>query len=375
MAAIAAPTSGLEAAVPSPAFRASVAAAERALAANDFKGALEELEGSRRAGEDPCLAARALTIEGAAKVELGRVHDALPLLEQARALAERACASEQERAVVLYHLGAARLALGDVAEACSLLTLALDLCNRSAAPDDLLRSQILERRGRCHRHNRDWSAARADVERALELAESLGDTRAIAQACLQASVVSEREGQWIMSQFYAERARQLFLELDDLLGVGKCLNNLGGLEFLLGKPEEARKHLKESFAILLDLGRDVEAAYAVSSLAQVQLRTGELDDAERLARRALVFIGSRPDHRIELGNAQIVLGRALVELGRLDEADEALREAERTLERAAVGERAAVWLAQGELATRRGQTDAAADLYRRAAEALQDFHF
>jgi tetratricopeptide (TPR) repeat protein len=163
--------------------------------------------------------------------------------------------------------------------------------------------------------------------------------------------------------------------LGDVFGVGRCLNNLGGLSFLLGKPDVARRQLKESFAILLDIGRDVEAAYAVSSLAQVQLRTGEFDEAERLARRALVFIGSRVDHRVELGNAQLVLGRSLLEQGKLDEADETFRHAERTLDRAAIGERASVWLAQGESATRRGDTTTAAELYRRAAEALQDFHF
>jgi tetratricopeptide (TPR) repeat protein len=165
------------------------------------------------------------------------------------------------------------------------------------------------------------------------------------------------------------------VDLGDVFGVGRCLNNLGGLAFLLDKPDEARRLLKESFTTLLDLGRDAEAAYAVSSLAQVQLRTGEFEDAERLARRALVFIGSRVDHRTELGNAQLVLGRALLEQGRVDEADETFRLAESTLERAAMGERAAVWLAQGEAAFRRGDPDAAAGLYRRAAEALQDFHF
>jgi tetratricopeptide (TPR) repeat protein len=276
---------------------------------------------------------------------------------------------------VWYELGATRLAAGAVAEACSLLTLALDLCNRSADPSDRLRSQILERRARCHRHNRDWAAARADCERALELAESVGDERLIAQACFQSSIVGEREGQWILAKFYAERARQLFVQLGDVVGVGKCLNNIGGIAFLLGKPDEARTLLQDSFRILLDAGRDAEAAYAISSLAQVQLRSGEFADAERLARRALVFIGSRADHRTELGNAQIVLGRALLELGRLDDADETFAQAEQTLERAAIGERAAVWLAQGDAAARRGDTERAAALYRCAAEALQDFHF
>jgi predicted negative regulator of RcsB-dependent stress response len=37
--------------------------------------------------------------------------------------------------------------------------------------------------------------------------------------------------------------------------------------------------------------------------------------------------------------------------------------------------KAAVWVAQGDLAAKRGDTTDAAALYRRAAEALQDFRF
>ena len=318
---------------------------------------------------------RAAINEGAAQLDRGEVDAALKTLEGARALAGDAGTNDSDRAALLFHLADAELARGAVAEACSLLTLALDVCNRAPEPSDQLRALIFERRARCHRHHREWSAARADVERALELAESLSDDATIAQASLQASIIAEREGQWIMAQFYAERARELFVRIGDVFGVGRCLNNLGGLSFLLGKPDVARKQLKESFSVLLDLGRDVEAAYALSSLAQVQLRTGEFEEAERLARRAFVFMGSRVDHRVELGNAQLVLGRALLEQGKLDEADETFCQAERTLDRAAIGERASVWLAQGEAATRRGDTTTAADLYRRAAEALQDFHF
>ncbi len=320
-------------------------------------------------------ALRAVIDEGAARIARGEIDGALTALEGARQLADEPEATDAERAALFFHLGDAKLASGAVAEAASLLTLALDLCNRTAQPDDRLRALVLERRARCHRHNRDWAAARFDVERALELAEVLGDDATLAQASLQASIIAEREGQWILAKFYAEQARELFVNLGDVFGIGRCLNNLGGLAFLLGKPEDARSHLKESFAILLDLGRDVEAAYAVSSLAQVQLRTGEFEDAERLARRALVFIGSRVDHRVELGNAQLVLGRALLEQNKLDEADDAFGLAEHTLERAALGERAAVWIAQGETATARKDAVAAAALFRRAAEALQDFHF
>jgi hypothetical protein len=71
-----------------------------------------------------------------------------------------------------------------------------------------------------------------------------------------------------------------------------------------------------------------------------------------------------------------VLGRALMEQGRLGEADEALREADSNLAQlSSASHRAAAWIAQGDLAARRGDDATASRLYRLAAEALQDFHF
>ena len=71
-----------------------------------------------------------------------------------------------------------------------------------------------------------------------------------------------------------------------------------------------------------------------------------------------------------------MLGRALLEQGRFDEADVALTAAEddfRVMD--SVGHCAAAWLAQGDLAARRGLLGDAAAVYRPAAEALQDVRF
>ena len=115
---------------------------------------------------------------------------------------------------------------------------------------------------------------------------------------------------------------------------------------------------------------------AVSSLAQVHLRTGNVDQAEEQARHALRLLDGRVDWLDEIGNAQLVLGRALLEQGRLDEAEEQFRAADATFEQyTSVSHRAASWVALGDLATRRGDDREAAHLYRRAAEALQDFRF
>jgi tetratricopeptide (TPR) repeat protein len=148
------------------------------------------------------------------------------------------------------------------------------------------------------------------------------------------------------------------------------------MDFLLGSPEDAIERFKQAYAIALEVDRDEDAAGAVSSLAQVHLRTGDSKRAEEQARHALEIIGERDDMLDQIGNARLVLGRALLEQERLDEAEEAFVASEDAFAKlSSVSHRAAAWIAQGDLASKRGDEQRAAVLYRRAAEALQDFRF
>jgi hypothetical protein len=79
------------------------------------------------------------------------------------------------------------------------------------------------------------------------------------------------------------------------------------------------------------------------------------------------------DHLQEVGTAQLTLGRALAVQGVLDDAERCIAEADETFERArSTGHRSSAWIAQGDVATSRGNDRDAAGLYRRAALALQD---
>src|SRR6202040_3895825 len=89
----------------------------------------------------------------------------------------------------------------------ALLNEALSLAERSGMPSDQLRSNILSWRSRCWRRQRDYEAAREDIERALQLAEDADDPRTIGAAYFQASLVADREGHWVLARNYAERAR------------------------------------------------------------------------------------------------------------------------------------------------------------------------
>jgi tetratricopeptide (TPR) repeat protein len=355
-----------------------IARAEAMLESHEYAEVVPILDGLTGAATAVAadLELRALRTEAWARLYLGQAREAMGLLERARQLAEDPGFTDLDRADVLFRLGACRYKVSSISTSIALLTQALELAERSGFPCDRLRSLIFEWRSRCYRRQRDWEAAREDVERALELAEVLDDRYAMAQAHFQASLIAERNARWVLARTHAEQAKALYEEIAHRANVGKLLNNLGGLNFLLGKPEDAIAQLKDAFRIALEVGSDGDAAYAVSSLAQVHLRTGEHVLAEEQARHALDLLGKRDDVLDEVGNAQLVLGRALLEQERLDEAEEMFVAAEKSFEQVSlVSHRAAAWVAQGDLAVRRGDDRHAAHLYRRAAEALQDFRF
>ena len=358
---------------------AALARAEALTEGNREEEALAEFEDVRTAVLATGLReleVRLLSGEAEARARVGEVREAIGLLNRARSLAEAAGFSDVERADVLFRLGVCRYKLSSIQTALGLFNEALALADGSGFPCDQLRSAILQWRSRCYRRQRDLEAAREDVERALELAQSLNDSRTIADIYFQASIVAEREGHWILARTYAERAKAYYEELADRTNVGRLLNNLGGLNFLLGKPEEAIAFLKDAFRAALEVGNDGDAGLVVSSLAHVHLDTGDATLAEEQARQALKLLDGREDQLEAIGGSQLVLGRALIEQERLDEGERALAEADASFEQfSSVSRRAGVWVAQGDLAARRGDDRKAALLYRKAAEALQDVRF
>ncbi|HYA07970.1 MAG TPA: tetratricopeptide repeat protein [Gaiellaceae bacterium] len=357
----------------------ALARAEALIEANrDDEAAAEYdvLVGAARATGLQELEVRALLGAGRAQMRLGAVRPALELLNEARSISEGSGFSDIERAEVLFMLGVCRHQLNSIQTAIGLFNEALILAERSGMPSDQLRSNILSWRSRCWRHQRDYEAAREDVERALQLAEDANDPRTIGAAYFQASLVADREGHWVLARSYAEKARATYGELADQAHMGRLTNNLGGLNFLLGNTDEAIRLLKEAFGMALETGREADAAQAISSLAQVHLRTGNLEQAEEQARHALRLLEGHEDYIDEIGSAQLVLGRSLLQRDRLDEAEAAFLAAEASFD--ALGSathRASAWVARGDLAARRGNDRLAAHLYRTAAEALQDVRF
>src|SRR5438874_13095006 len=154
---------------------AMLSRAEALTSAQQFPEAIEELENSRTAvlaTGAPELEYRALTAEAWARMEGGEVKPALQLLERCRTIADNPGFSDVDRAQVLFRMGVCRYHLSSMASAVALFSEALGLAEGSQLPCDLLRSDIFGWRSRCYRRQRDFEAAREDVERALELASA-----------------------------------------------------------------------------------------------------------------------------------------------------------------------------------------------------------
>ena len=352
---------------------AVVVRAEEAVREKRYSDAVEAISSLARPPAMPELHLRALFAESWARMYLGELRTALDRLERARELVVGEAFGDLDRAELLYRLGCCRYLLSHVEQALADFSAALELAERSGESCDRLRAHVLERRSRCYRRHRDWEAAREDIDRALELAEALGDDQTIADVHWQAALVAERNGSWAQARTYTERAKELFEAVDDPINVGRLLNNLGCLSFLLGHKEQAVEQLKDAFRIALDVGDRAHAAQAVSSLADVHLRSGELELAEKQARHAIEMLQDRVDFLDALGSAQIVLGRSLMEQGRLEEAEEALADAEASFSQlSSVSHNALAWTARGDLALARGNDRGAGELFRRAAEALQE---
>jgi tetratricopeptide (TPR) repeat protein len=353
--------------------------AEALSAAHSYEEAIEAFRAAAPATEETGslgLLVRSLMGEAWALQEPGHVREAIELLQRARDLVERPEFSDLDRADVLFRLAVCRYKLSSISTAVSLFDEALELAERSGLPCGVLRSDILQWRSRCRRRLRDYVAAHDDVERALELAQDIGDRAAIARAYFQASLIAQRQGHYVLSRSYAQRAKELYQQVNDERNVGRLHLMLGGLTLLLGDEDSAVEHLKASYSRALDADSPADAAQALEGIARVHLNRGEYDQADELARKSLALLQGREDYLHEVSPSQLVLGRALLERGRLDEAEECFREADAAAEQmASISHRTEAWIALGDLAARRGDDQGAARLYRNAAEALQEIRF
>jgi len=307
-----------------------------------------------------------------ALIRLGRITEAAEALVEERREAEGARGSLDERAEIAYLTAVCCYSLSEIPAAHAEFAKALDLLDASPEPNDRLRLDIHQWRSRCYRRQRDWEAAREDVEHALELSTATDDVRRSAEVHLQASLIAETQGRWVLARRHAETSRDAFEVVGDAAAAARALNNVAGLNYLLGRHELAIEQLRTAFAAFVELDLQAEAGYIVTSLAEIHQELGDSDEAAEAARRALELLEGRIDHVQQIGTAQLTLARAYLEQGNMADAELMLAAVDESYARAnSAGHVASSWMTRGELELQRDNPALAARLYREAALALQ----
>jgi DNA-binding NtrC family response regulator len=334
----------------------------------DHGAAQDALASLLRSTPDETWRARALTRVARAKCYLGDFDTSMEFSREAlQALAGTSL--HAETAMAMQWLGNALQEAGRIPEAHEIFRDAVALarlsqekfrlasCLGSLARLDLQRSQYRDGRDR--------------YQECIGLAESLGHRKEVARGHLNLSLCLFHLGDWARSEQEAELARRLFCELNDPRGEALCLLALCRLARrrredatgllaqatklaeksgyrrarLLAIEEQADlareagnfKRAQEQYGELLQLsspdapGGDVSYEVRVR-LGLIQLESGQLAEADRLATQALQD-ATRADDVREQAFILTALARIHQRLGHEEQARVAIRGAIRTLER------------------------------------------
>jgi transcriptional regulator with XRE-family HTH domain len=172
-------------------------------------------------------------------------------------------------------------------------------------------------------HYLQGDLTRADLlaGEALALLDEHGSRRARGSVYWNASLTAEARGDVGKALTLAEHAVALFAEDDDARALARLRTAYAWLLLRTAPPraEHARDLLNEARAALLDNGSQVDLAYCETELGRASLLLGDPGAALELARCAMDRLGGdRPRH--ENAHAQLVVARALLELGQETEA-------------------------------------------------------
>jgi DNA-binding CsgD family transcriptional regulator/tetratricopeptide (TPR) repeat protein len=138
----------------------------------------------------------------------------------------------------------------------------------------------------------ETDAARRRVERAIEILEQTGDDAALAQALIYLGAILALTDNPPEARALLERAHDLAARTrrGDLEAL--CLNYLGIARYEAGDPGGLQA-VRDSLAMALADGHHEGAARGYTNLAELLLRSGELDELERCVADGLTFTRER----------------------------------------------------------------------------------
>ena len=261
---------------------------------------------------------------GLALYRQGHYPEASVQLEEAMRLAQAAGLRRAE-ADSLRALGALAFAQGDSARARGYWEQALALYREVG--DRRGEGSALNNLGIIARQQGNYTGARGYYEQALTLFREIGDRRGEAFAVNSLGTIAGQQRNYAGARGYFEQALAFCREIGDRRGQAFPLANLGEVCLLTGDYAGARGYLEQALALFREIGDRRFGSHILAYLGLLCHRLRDDETARQHSQQALGIardVGARRQERWAL----TVLGHALVELGRLDEAAAAYRDAQ-----------------------------------------------
>jgi len=275
-------------------------------------------------GDRSALRARALAAAGDLATEQADYDHALPLLQEALALAGD-LGQPETTAKVLNHLG--NLARGRSEYDTARAYLAQALAIRRAEGSDRDVAVSLRNLGLLAALQRDFDTARSLFQEALPLARSAGDVRVVATLTSNLATVAFTDGDREQARRLAEEGLTISRSLGDRRAIAEHLTVLVAVAEADGDSAAAASLAEEARSLWRALGgRDTMARFA-TAMGELAHAAGRLEDALRDLSEALTHWRRLGDGGA-VARAAALAGQSALLLGRLDEAEALLRESE-----------------------------------------------
>lgn len=294
----------LEDAVAAP--RLDVAEIEQQLAAENMDRVLELTEDLLKVAQTRAEMARLRFYRGQAHIRMADVDGAEPLLREAREYYE----SVGDRFMALecssweIHIPYLR----EDPEALAVAEAALARCRALNPVPIQTEVRIIARIAGIHAHNRNWQAAIARYEEAVDRLGPVRDLHRLALAYTDLGAAYREAGQADIAARYLQKSVALNEIVNDRRSLAMAENNLALALMNLNDHAAAQSHLDRAMEIYDEVGVERGKSHVLLSLCELNLQRGSFEVAESFARLGLE-VASRLGERATEAEAHQWLGR------------------------------------------------------------------
>jgi tetratricopeptide (TPR) repeat protein len=162
----------------------------------------------------------------------------------------------------------------------------------------------------------------------LEISQGLGDTRGLADAHRVLGIIASQRSEAESARLHDEQSLELYRQAGDLPRTALACNNLGESYRLMGHMDQAMERLQEGLEIARRIGDTRDEALLLQTTGELSLDQGEWEAAVRHGEQS-VARAEQSGAVNRIIEAHSVLAAACEAAGRLDEARQHLRTAEK----------------------------------------------